>query len=166
MAPLSKQKITLSILLANLFLAFLGISLVIPVMPTLMHELHISGSIMGYLVAMFALFQLIVSPIAGKWVDQYGRKRIIVIGLFIFAISEFIFGIGENISVLFVSRMLGGISAAFIMPAVTAFIADVTTDHERSKALGYMSAAINTGFIIGPGIGGFLAEVHTRLPFS
>ena len=165
MAPLSNQKITLSILLANLFLAFLGISLVIPVMPTLMHELHISGSIMGYLVAMFALFQLIVSPIAGKWVDQYGRKLIIVIGLFIFAISEFIFGIGENISVLFVSRMLGGISAAFIMPAVTAFIADVTTDHERSKALGYMSAAINTGFIIGPGIGGFLAEVHTRLPF-
>ena len=56
MAPLSNQKITLSILLANLFLAFLGISLVIPVMPTLMHELHISGSIMGYLVAMFALF--------------------------------------------------------------------------------------------------------------
>ncbi|WP_338472207.1 multidrug efflux MFS transporter NorA [Niallia sp. XMNu-256] len=159
------KKVTLTILLGNLFLAFLGIGLVIPVMPTLMHELHISGSTMGYLVAMFALFQLIVSPLAGKWVDQYGRKIIIIIGLIIFGISEFIFGVGESVPVLFFSRALGGISAAFIMPAVTAFLADITTRNERSKALGYMSAAINTGFIIGPGIGGFLAEVHTRLPF-
>ncbi len=159
------KKVTLFILLGNLFLAFLGIGLVIPVMPTLMHELHISGSIMGYLVAMFALFQLIASPIAGKWVDRYGRKKMIIIGLIIFGVSEFIFGVGESVSVLFFSRALGGISAAFIMPAVTAFLADITTKNERSKALGYMSAAINTGFIVGPGIGGFLAEVHTRLPF-
>ena len=51
--------------------------------------------------------------------------------------------------------MLGGVSAAFIMPAVTAYIADITTLAQRPKALGYMSAAISTGFIIGPGIGGF-----------
>ncbi|WP_428911431.1 MFS transporter [Niallia sp. Krafla_26] len=158
-------KVTLTILLGNLFLAFLGIGLVIPVMPTLMHELDITGSIMGYLVAMFALFQLIASPIAGKWVDRFGRKPMIIIGLIIFGISEFIFGVGKSVQILFISRMLGGISAAFLMPAITAFIADITTNNERSKALGYMSAAINTGFIVGPGIGGFLAEVHTRLPF-
>src|SRR5690606_2049062 len=51
------------------------------------------------------------------------------------------------------------------MPAVTAFIADITTMETRSKALGYMSAAISTGFIIGPGIGGFLADFGTRVPF-
>lgn len=51
------------------------------------------------------------------------------------------------------------------MPAVTAFIADITTFETRSKALGYMSAAISTGFIVGPGIGGFLAEFGTRIPF-
>lgn len=62
---------------------------------------------------------------------------------------------GRTIEVLFISRMLGGVSAAFIMPAVTAFIADITTMAQRPKALGYMSAAISTGFIIGPGIGGF-----------
>jgi len=61
--------------------------------------------------------------------------------------------------------MLGGVSAAFIMPAVTAYIADITTLSQRPKALGYMSAAISTGFIIGPGIGGFLAEYGTRVPF-
>jgi len=160
-----KQLLTLTILLSNLFIAFLGIGLVIPVLPTIMNELHISGSVVGYMVAAFAITQLIVSPIAGKLVDNIGRKVMIVAGLFIFGLSELLFGIGSTIEILFISRMLGGVSAAFIMPAVTAYIADITTLSQRSKALGYMSAAISTGFIIGPGIGGFLAEFGTRIPF-
>ena len=162
---MKEHKVTLGILLTNLFIAFLGIGLVIPVLPTIMNELNISGAIVGYMVAAFAITQLIVSPIAGKWADKFGRKIMIVIGLFIFGFSEFLFGIGNTVSVLFISRMLGGISAAFIMPAVTAFIADITTMATRPKALGFMSASISTGFIIGPGIGGFLAEYGTRIPF-
>ena len=161
----SKQKITLAILLGNLFIAFLGIGLIIPVLPTIMNEMNISGQVVGYLTASFALTQLIISPFAGKWVDKFGRKIMIVIGLFIFGFSEFLFGFGKTVEVLFISRILGGISAAFIMPAVTAFIADITTSETRPKALGYMSAAISTGFIIGPGIGGFLADIGTRVPF-
>lgn len=162
---MEKQNITLTILLTNLFIAFLGIGLVIPVTPTIMNELHLSGTAVGYMVACFAITQLIVSPIAGRWVDRFGRKIMIVIGLLFFSVSEFLFGIGKTVEMLFISRMLGGISAAFIMPGVTAFIADITTIKTRPKALGYMSAAISTGFIIGPGIGGFLAEIYSRLPF-
>ncbi len=160
-----KEKLTLSLLLMNLFIAFLGIGLVIPVLPTLMNELHISGKVVGYLTAAFALTQLIVSPFSGKAVDRFGRKVMIVLGLFVFGFSEFLFGMGKTIEVLFISRILGGVSAAFIMPAATAFIADITTLETRPKALGYMSAAISTGFIIGPGIGGFLADIGTRVPF-
>ncbi len=155
----------LVIVLMNLFIVFLGIGLVIPVTPSIMNELNLSGSVVGYMVAAFAFTQLVVSPIAGRWVDQFGRKRMIIKGLIIFSFSEFLFGIGKTVEVLFISRMLGGVSAAFIMPAVTALIADVTTVETRAKALGYMSAAISTGFIIGPGVGGFLAEIGSRLPF-
>ncbi|WP_301108035.1 MFS transporter [Sporosarcina sp.] len=162
---MKKESITLGLLLTNLLIAFLGIGLVIPVMPTLMNELHISGKVVGYMVAIFAMAQLLVSPFSGRWVDTVGRKKMIVIGLIIFSASEFLFGIGQTLPVLFASRVLGGISAAFIMPAVTAFIADITTMETRSKALGFMSAAISTGFIIGPGIGGFLADFGTRVPF-
>lgn len=162
---MKKQQMALPILLINLFIAFLGIGLVIPVLPTIMNELHLSGSVVGNLVAAFALAQLLVSPIAGRWADTFGRKKMIVIGLIIFSISELLFGVGQTVEVLFISRLLGGISAAFIMPAVTAFIADITTMETRAKALGYMSASISTGFIIGPGIGGFLAEIGTRVPF-
>ena len=159
------QKVTLSILLSNLFIAFLGIGLVIPVLPTLMNELGINGSIVGYMVAAFAITQLLVSPISGRMVDRFGRKIMIVLGLFIFGLSEFLFGLGKSVEILFISRMLGGVAAAFIMPAITAFIADITTMAQRPKALGFMSAAISTGFIVGPGIGGFLAEIGTRVPF-
>ncbi len=162
---MKNKNTVLAILLMNLFIAFLGIGLVIPVLPTIMNELGITGSVVGYMVAAFAVTQLIISPIAGRWVDRYGRKNMIIIGLCIFGFSEFLFGYGKTVEVLFVSRMLGGVSAAFIMPAVTAFIADITTTATRAKALGYMSAAINTGFIIGPGLGGFLAEIGTRVPF-
>ena len=162
---MKKKKWTLAVLLINIFFVFLGIGLVIPVFPTIMNELNISGTVVGNLTAAFAFAQLIFSPFAGKAVDKYGRKRMIVIGLFIFSFSEFLFGIGKTVEVLFASRILGGISGAFIMPAVTAFIADITTLKTRPKALGYMSATISTGFIIGPGIGGVLAEIGTRVPF-
>lgn len=162
---MKKKDMTLAILLSNIFFVFLGIGIVIPVLPTIMNELNISGTAVGYLTAAFALAQLIFSPFAGRAVDKYGRKIMIVIGLFIFSFSELLFGLGNTIEVLFVSRILGGISGAFIMPAVTAFIADITTLKTRPKALGYMSATISTGFIIGPGIGGFLTEIGTRIPF-
>lgn len=158
-------KIVLAILLGNLFIAFLGIGLIIPVLPTIMNELHISGTVVGYLTAAFALTSLVVSPVAGRFADKYGRKIMIILGLATFAVSELLFGLGKSVEVLFISRILGGVSGAFIMPAVTAYIADITTVETRPKALGYMSAAISTGFIIGPGVGGFLAEIGTRVPF-
>ncbi len=162
---MQNNKLILGTLLLNLFIAFLGIGLVIPVTPTIMNELNISGSTVGYMVSAFAFAQLVLSPLAGRAVDKYGRKPMIIIGLFIFSMSELLFGLGQSVEVLFASRILGGVSAAFIMPAVTAFIADITTNATRPKALGYMSAAISTGFIIGPGIGGFLADIGTRVPF-
>jgi len=160
-----QRRFELPILLFSLFLAFFGISLVIPVMPTFMNELSISGSVVGSLMAVFALTQLFASPFTGRMADKVGRKITIIIGLIVFSLSELLFGIAKNVELLFASRIFGGLSAAFIMPASTAFITDITTIKSRPKALGYMSAAISTGFIIGPGIGGFLAEFGTRMPF-
>ncbi|CAD2071152.1 MFS transporter [Jeotgalicoccus meleagridis] len=160
-----KQKYQLYLLYNSIFLVFLGISLVIPVMPSIMNELDISGSGVGYLTAAFAMTQLIFSPFTGRAADKFGRKIIIVIGMIIFAFSELLFGLGNTIEVLFLSRILGGLAGAFIMPAVTAFIVDLTTEKNRARSLGYMTAALNFGFVIGPGVGGILAEFGTRLPF-
>ncbi|WJQ80838.1 MFS transporter [Brevibacillus brevis] len=165
MALLLKNQGALLILMFNIFLVFTGIGLVIPIMPKYMESLGITGGTIGLLVAAFSLTQLLFSPIAGRWADSFGRKKIIVIGLVVFAISEVMFGIANSPVLLFVSRLLGGISAALIMPAVMAYSADVTTNEERAAGMGYITAAITTGFIIGPGIGGYIAEFGIRVPF-
>src|SRR5690625_6228318 len=88
-----------------------------------------------------------------------------IIGLLLFSFSEALFGFANETWLLFVSRLLGGVGAAFIMPAVVTYIADKTTLANRAKVLGYQSAAISLGFVIGPGIGGFIAEFGIRAPF-
>lgn len=165
MSLLLRNRGAILLLMINIFLIFTGVGLVIPIMPTYMNELHINGSMVGLLVAAFSLSQLICSPIAGRLSDTWGRKKMIVSGMIIFAVSEWLFGIANDPTLLFAARMLGGIGAAFIMPAVMAYTADITSDEERGKGMGYINAAITTGFIIGPGIGGYIAEFGIRVPF-
>ncbi|MBM6629613.1 multidrug efflux MFS transporter NorA [Mammaliicoccus vitulinus] len=155
----------LNVLYFNIFLMFLGISIVIPVLPTILYDLDLNGSDLGVLVAVFALFQMIASPFGGRFADKFGKKIIIIIGLLLFSISEFIFAMGDTFSILLLSRVLGGISAAFVMPGVNGMIGDLSTSEDRAKNFSYMSAVINTGFIVGPGVGGFLAEISHRMPF-
>ncbi|EIT84214.1 multidrug resistance protein 2 [Fictibacillus macauensis ZFHKF-1] len=162
---MNQSKGVFAILLINIFIAFLGMALIFPVMPAFINSMHLSGSTLGYLVATFAFAQLIVSPFSGRWVDQYGRKRFIVIGLLLFGVSQVIFAVAHVVPLLYVSRVIGGVSAAFVTPGVTAYVADITTDRERAKAMGFVSAAISTGYIIGPGVGGFLATYGVRAPF-
>lgn len=85
--------------------------------------------------------------------------------MLIFAVSEFMFGAVNAPVLLFAARMLGGIGAAMIFPAVMAYTADITTEEERGKGMGLINAAITTGFIIGPGIGGYIADFGIRIPF-
>lgn len=165
MSLLLRNRGTMLLLMLNIFLVFTGIGLVVPIMPTYMNELHITGSTVGLLVAAFSLTQLLFSPYAGRLSDSLGRKKIIVAGMIVFAISEWIFGIAVSPVLLFLARMLGGVGAALIMPAVMAYAADVTTNQERAKGMGLINAAITTGFIIGPGIGGYLADFGIRVPF-
>ncbi|MEC0172219.1 MFS transporter [Paenibacillus graminis] len=165
MKLLLRNRGAMLLLMLNIFLAFTGIGLVVPIMPTYMNELGIGGSIVGLLVAAFSLTQLILSPFAGGVSDRMGRKKIIVGGLVVFALSELLFGLAESSWLLFASRMLGGAGAAMIMPAVMAYVADTTSMEERAKGMGLINAAITTGFIIGPGLGGYLAELGIRVPF-
>lgn len=162
---MKNKKKMLYLAISNLFLVFLGVGLVIPVIPKLKDEMNFSGATMGVMISIFALFQLIVSPIAGYLSDKFGRKIMIVMGMLIFAVSELIFGLAQNITWFYTSRALGGIAAAFLMPAVTAYVADLTNMKERAKAMGLVSASISGGFIIGPGIGGLIAQFGTRAPF-
>lgn len=165
MSLLFRNRGAIALLMLNIFIVFTGIGLIIPIMPSYMNMLHINGSMLGLLVAAFSITQLVCSPLAGRLSDSIGRKKVIVSGMLLFSLSEFMFGAVSSLPLLFLSRMLGGVSAALCMPAVMAYTADVTSDEERGKGMGLINAAITTGFIIGPGIGGYVAEFGIRAPF-
>ncbi|HIW31208.1 MAG TPA: MFS transporter [Candidatus Paenibacillus intestinavium] len=165
MSLLLRNRGSILLLMINIFIIFVGIGLVIPILPKYMELLHINGSQIGLMVAAFSIAQLIFSPIAGRISDRLGRKPVIITGMIIFAMSEWMFGASNSIPLLFIARALGGVGAALIMPAVLAYAADITTKQERAQGMGFINAAITTGFIIGPGIGGFVAQYGVRIPF-
>ncbi|MGG1663757.1 MFS transporter [Brevibacillus sp. NRS-1366] len=153
------------LLLVNMFLAMLGVGLVIPVLPEFLNEFGAGGQAAGYLVSCFGLSQFLFSPIAGNIADKRGRKPMIVIGLSLFAISNLLAAIADQLWLLFVSRLIGGVGSAALVPSIMAYVADITTNDQRTKAMSYLGASMSSGFIIGPGVGGLLAEFGIRAPF-
>jgi MFS transporter, DHA1 family, multidrug resistance protein len=160
-----KRNMPLLILMVNTFIALVGVGLAIPVLPKFISEIGASGKDMGYLVAATGLTQFLFSPLGGKLSDHYGRKIITIIGLAIIAISQFMFSVGTDLWLLYLSRFIGGIGVGLLIPATMAYVADVTTLENRGKGMGFLGASISLGFVIGPGIGGFLAEYGIRVPF-
>lgn len=159
------NKIALYLLMFNMFITMGGIGIIIPVMPAYLQLFGVGGQVLGFLVAIFALAQFLFSPIAGNLSDRHGRKIFIIGGLIIFGISQIIFGLATEVWVLFLGRFLSGFGAALIMPPIMAFVADITTYEERGKGMGMLGAAMSLGFMVGPGFGGFLANVNLTFPF-
>ncbi|MBT2721144.1 MFS transporter [Bacillus sp. ISL-46] len=160
-----KKNMPFLILMVNTFIALVGVGLAIPVLPKFILEFGASGKDQGYLIAATGLTQFLFSPLGGKLSDQYGRKKITIIGLAIIMVSQFMFSVGTDLWLLYLSRFIGGIGVGLLIPATMAYVADVTTIENRGKGMGYLGAAISLGFVIGPGIGGFLAEFGLRVPF-
>lgn len=159
------NKTALYLLMFNMFITMLGIGIIIPVMPSYLAMFNVGGQVLGFLVAGFALAQFLFSPIAGDLSDRYGRKPFIVAGLIIYAFSQVLFGFADAVWVLFLSRFLGGFGAALIAPPIMAYVADITTHEERGKGMGMLGASMSLGFMVGPGFGGFLANINLTFPF-
>lgn len=122
----------------NMFITMAGIGVIIPVMPDYLKHFGAAGQILGLLIATFAFAQFVFSPLAGNLSDKYGRKNLIIFGLIVYGLSQFFFGLATEIWMLFVARFFSGLGAAFIMPPIMAFVADVTTYEERGKGMGLL----------------------------
>lgn len=160
-----KTKQAIFILVFSEFLVCLGISLVIPVMPFIKNEMHLTATDMGIMTSLYAFAQFIASPIVGRISDRIGRKPVIVVGLFLYMLSEVLFAITNQLFMFNISRLVGGLSAAMVVPTSMAMAADITTKRQRAKVIGWLSAAFSGGLILGPGIGGILAKVDYKTPF-
>ncbi|MCM3610034.1 MFS transporter [Planococcus sp. MERTA32b] len=159
------QRKKIVILMINMFIAIASFGIIIPILPSYLESINQGGTAAGLMIAIFAAAQFFFSPIAGKWADQYGRRKMIIYGLAGLTLSMFVFYASDLIWVLYFSRIIGGIGAAMLVPAIFAYIADITTFDQRAKGTSLVSAAMSLGIVVGPGIGGFLADYSLKLPF-
>jgi len=147
----------------------IGWGLIIPVMPKLLVELkHIplneTSKWGGYLVSVFAAMQFLFAPLMGNLSDRFGRRPVILVSLLAFCIDYIILALAHNYALLFVGRILAGITGASFT-AASAYIADISTHEDRAKNFGLIGAAFGLGFVLGPALGGLLAGWGLRAPF-
>ena len=160
MAPsMASQRLHLPTLLLVVFIDFVGIGALIPILPyTVIDELGYSETVMTALLACFSLAMFIGNPILGRLSDKFGRKPILMLSLGVGTVAHFTFAFSEHIAILFLSRIIAGLAAGNI-GVIQALIADNTSTEERAKYMGFMGASIGAGFVFGPALGGLLSGV-------
>ncbi|MPZ05973.1 MAG: MFS transporter [Nitrososphaeraceae archaeon] len=178
MTSVQKERISILPLLLINFVGTLGFSIVLPFLVFLVTDFGGNALIYGILSATYPAFQLIGAPLLGRWSDLYGRRKILLLshlgtlaGWIIFFVALFLpvsdlfkvnsaiigtFVITLPLAVLFLARAVDGLTGGNISVA-DAYVADISSDENRSRNFGKMGMASNLGFVIGPALAGILS---------
>lgn len=165
----STKTAAVGFIFVTILIDVIGFGVIIPVIPELIRSL-VGGTMSdaarygGWLLFAYAIMQFFFSPVLGNLSDKYGRRPILLISLFGFGVDYLFTAFAPTIFWLFIGRVIAGITGASITTA-TAYIADVSPPDKRAQNFGMIGAAFGLGFIIGPAVGGLLAEFGVRAPF-
>ena len=156
----------LLVIFITVFIDLVGFGIVIPVLPFYAEgtKFGATPSQVGLLFASYSVMQLVFAPVLGRLSDKYGRRPVLLISLLGTAAGFLILGFANTLWLLFVGRIIDGISGGNISTA-QAYIADVTTPENRAKGMGLIGAAFGLGFVFGPAIGGILSRWGVNVPF-
>ena len=166
----NNSKLPIFVIFTTVVLDSMGIGIIIPVMPALFVDVTGTEKISdiaiwgGLLASTFALMQFIFGPILGALSDRYGRKPILLLALFVMAAYYLLMGFAQTLWLLFLGRLIGGITAATHATA-NAYMADISSPEEKAARFGMLGAGFGLGFVLGPLIGGLLGEWGPRAPF-
>ena len=166
----NNSKLPIFVIFTTVVLDSMGIGIIIPVMPALFADVTGTEKISdiaiwgGLLASTFALMQFIFGPILGALSDRYGRKPILLLALFVMAAYYLLMGFAQTLWLLFLGRLIGGITAATHATA-NAYMADISSPEEKAARFGMLGAGFGLGFVLGPLIGGLLGEWGPRAPF-
>ena len=163
------RRAALIFIFVTVLIDVLAFGVIIPVLPHLIED-FVGGDTanaaywVGIFGTVFALIQFVTSPIQGALSDRHGRRPVILLSCLGLGLDFIFMALANSLPWLLVGRIISGITSASFTTA-NAYVADVTAPEQRAKSYGMIGAAFGLGFIIGPLIGGWLGDVHLRLPF-
>ncbi|MEI7591337.1 MAG: MFS transporter, partial [Deltaproteobacteria bacterium] len=152
----TSKNASLGIIFLTIFINMVGFGIVIPVLPFYAQRFGATPWQIGWLLGVFSLIQFLIAPILGQLSDRFGRRPILFVGAIGTAVGFAIMGAGQTLAMLFLGRIIDGLSGGSIGTA-QAYAADISTPEERSRAMGLIGAAFGLGFVFGPAIGGATA---------
>ncbi|WP_313576382.1 MFS transporter [Brevundimonas sp.] len=151
------QAPTLAVLFAVVFINLVGFGLVVPLLPFFAQSLQAEPWQITLMFSAYSLGQFFAEPFWGRLSDRIGRKPVLLITLAANAVGYLLLAFAPNIWAAILVRMFTGLGAGNIS-TVQGYIADVTPPERRAGRMGLIGAAFGLGFIVGPGMGGLLAQ--------
>ena len=152
-------------LLFTQFMVAFGFGVILPILPFYTLSLGAQPFELGLLTATFALMSLICSPIFGKLSDRVGRKKVMMMGIGAFFLAYLVFAVSDSLWMAFLARAIEGVAAGAVFPACISLLSDLTTDHQRGRAMGLFSMMFSLGFILGPAVGGIASAISVQTAF-
>jgi DHA1 family tetracycline resistance protein-like MFS transporter len=152
----------------TVFVDMVGFGIIIPVLPFFATSHGATPADLGILLSIYSLMQFVFAPVLGSLSDRIGRKPVLAVSLVGTSIASAILGLAAGMEgvlwLLFVARAIDGVTGAN-MSTAQAYVADVTTPEKRGRGMALIGSAFGLGFILGPAIGGVLADADISLPF-
>ncbi len=147
----------------TILLDLIGFGMILPFLTFYAQEFQATPLQIGLLFSSYSLTQLLCAPLLGRLSDRLGRRPVLLASIAGSAVCYVIFALAPSYAVLLLARALSGVAAANYAIA-QAYMADVSSPQERSKAMGLVGAAFGLGFVLGPALGGILEQLGSVLP--
>lgn len=163
MKSTSAPRAALAFLFGVVLLDVIGMSMLFPVAAYIVRAYNSDALTVTLLSVIYAAGQFIATPILGSLSDRYGRRPVLLLSLLGSAGGYVLFGLGGALWILFVSRLIDGLTGGNISTAA-AYIADVTPREDRAGSFALLGVAFGLGFILGPAIGGALSQYGLAAP--
>jgi len=168
-SPKAPRTAALGFIFATALMDIIAIGIIIPVLPNLIKQMAggSTAEALHYVLIFsttWAIMQFVASPVIGSLSDRFGRRPVLLISIFGLGCDYVIMAIAPNLQILFIGRLISGITAASFSTAA-AYIADITPPEKRAQNFGLIGAAFGVGFVVGPALAGVLGGVDPRLPF-
>jgi MFS family permease len=152
------DKRTLAVLFLGVLMGALDISIVGPAIPSIENSINIDSRLLGWIFSIYVLFNLTGISLFARLSDIYGRRKIYILSIAVFAFGSIIVSVSQDFTFLLIGRAIQGFGASGIFPVASAVVGDIFPKEKRGRVLGLIGAVFGFAFIIGPIIAGVLLK--------